>query len=405
MQPSVRPVSSGLLLNLCYSLAGLFGLAVLLAGPLASEAVADPSGGSQPRYGRLADGRAYRIDAQGLRLVDQMAELEVTVEELRREMRKLEGELVERDGIISRLKEGKTSADAAAAQPLPPARASNTEAPDCNELVSSLYLKTATLERELRETKQQLGEQAVKRSAAQPLDARCDYDSPANPLWAQVERLQQELMKGPTRENYVEQVAEADTLGREVQTLKESLTKQQQENERLAAELSAQGGLLSRLTAENDDLRAQAASRASLAREQPALDAEGAAPEQQAQPSTAAATDRIESASSAPEVAASEQSEPSAEPSSPTARNLQRKFHSELAAIQGLIMERKNLLDRSRGSHSPQPLVTANGTSLDRLREEIAALSWTSNSASIEDGLNEIKQLLKEDIAALRRVR
>src|SRR5690606_5305661 len=55
------------------------------------------------RFGRTADGRAYRIDAQGLRLVDQMAELEVTVDELRRQVIALENELETKNRKIERL--------------------------------------------------------------------------------------------------------------------------------------------------------------------------------------------------------------------------------------------------------------------------------------------------------------
>lgn len=50
--------------------------------------------------GRLADGRAYRIDEQGYRLIDQLAEYEVKVEELRRQVITLEDELIEKNKQI-----------------------------------------------------------------------------------------------------------------------------------------------------------------------------------------------------------------------------------------------------------------------------------------------------------------
>jgi hypothetical protein len=47
----------------------------------------------QKRYGRDAQGQAYRVNEDGFRLFDQMAELEVTIDELRRQVVALENEL------------------------------------------------------------------------------------------------------------------------------------------------------------------------------------------------------------------------------------------------------------------------------------------------------------------------
>lgn len=53
------------------------------------------------KAGRLTDGRAYRIDAEGNQLIDHIAELEVTIDGLERQVRVLEDELDERArGIV-----------------------------------------------------------------------------------------------------------------------------------------------------------------------------------------------------------------------------------------------------------------------------------------------------------------
>ena len=56
----------------------------------------------EAKRGRLSDGRAFRTDAEGVQLVDYIAELEVNVEELSRKINGLESELEEKDRLIER---------------------------------------------------------------------------------------------------------------------------------------------------------------------------------------------------------------------------------------------------------------------------------------------------------------
>jgi len=55
------------------------------------------------KLGRLPDGRAFRTDSQGNQLVDYIAELEINVEALTRQVRGLEDENQQKQGIIQRL--------------------------------------------------------------------------------------------------------------------------------------------------------------------------------------------------------------------------------------------------------------------------------------------------------------
>lgn len=59
---------------------------------------------AESRLGRLPDGRAYRVADDGVEMVDHLAELELTVEELKTRMHGLEYELEEKTNIISALK-------------------------------------------------------------------------------------------------------------------------------------------------------------------------------------------------------------------------------------------------------------------------------------------------------------
>lgn len=56
------------------------------------------------RTGRLRDGRAYRIDEKGYKLVDQLAEYEVKLRELKTQLYALEDELKEKNSLISSYK-------------------------------------------------------------------------------------------------------------------------------------------------------------------------------------------------------------------------------------------------------------------------------------------------------------
>ncbi len=53
--------------------------------------------------GRLADGRAYRTDSQGIQLVDQVAELQVTVDTLKRQLEASENEVALKSSLIAEM--------------------------------------------------------------------------------------------------------------------------------------------------------------------------------------------------------------------------------------------------------------------------------------------------------------
>jgi chromosome segregation ATPase len=59
---------------------------------------------AEPAKGRLPDGRAYRTDEQGMELVDYIAELEVTIEEQKRQIHGLQYEVEEKEDVIEALK-------------------------------------------------------------------------------------------------------------------------------------------------------------------------------------------------------------------------------------------------------------------------------------------------------------
>ncbi|MBX7143628.1 MAG: hypothetical protein K1X79_04185 [Oligoflexia bacterium] len=82
-----------------------------------------------PARGRLADGRAFRTDAQGNQLVDYIAELELSVEQLKRRVNGLEFELSEKQAVIDRSSAGKGEAKVVAERDLLKGKELKPEAP------------------------------------------------------------------------------------------------------------------------------------------------------------------------------------------------------------------------------------------------------------------------------------
>ncbi|MCO6429308.1 MAG: hypothetical protein J5J00_00480 [Deltaproteobacteria bacterium] len=78
-------------LNLCFGI-----IAALLFQLPAARAEDDARG-------RLPDGRAYRTDEDGVQLVDYVAELELTIESLQRQVQGLESEARERQAVMASL--------------------------------------------------------------------------------------------------------------------------------------------------------------------------------------------------------------------------------------------------------------------------------------------------------------
>ena len=87
----------------------LFVFAVLAMFVVHSTAAADPA---KTGTGRLSDGRAYRMDPNGYRIIDELAELEVTVSELERQNNALEDEADDKQKVIEQLRQGKCAAAA-----------------------------------------------------------------------------------------------------------------------------------------------------------------------------------------------------------------------------------------------------------------------------------------------------
>lgn len=317
--------------------------------------------------GRLPDGRAYRLDGQGMRLIDQMAELEVTVDDLKRQVIALENELEEKNRQLERVSGGKALGKTSVEEtnltspPRSKVTANLKEPPDCNELVSSLYLKVSQLESQLKAT----ASLAQSPQVSPVLNSKdCDYDSPENPLWGQVTRLQTELMKNPSPEQLLREKQRSEELETKLADLSQRL--EEVEKEKSAIEKS----------------KSQSLAKMSPEVSKNTVGEKKSSKQLESEPSKAS-TSEIASA--------------------------KKEFAQSIKVVQDKILKRKDLFDSlaKRGSSvrvQLQPLAAKNGTSLDALRRQIASLQTEQQIEQTRKALKEIDSLLDDDIAVLSRL-
>ncbi|MCB0310241.1 MAG: hypothetical protein KDD42_03335 [Bdellovibrionales bacterium] len=112
--------------------------------------------------GRLADGRAFRTDAQGNQLVDYIAELELSVEALNRRVAGLEDEVAEKDRAIDRLHRGESLNHDLSVRDLLTndntdkiKRAATTSSVNCQDTLEELNRSLASARAELKKNAQE----------------------------------------------------------------------------------------------------------------------------------------------------------------------------------------------------------------------------------------------------------
>ena len=343
--------------------------AALFCGVLLSAESGVADSGTVKR-GRSADGRAYRVDATGVRMTDYIAELEVTVDDLKRQLVAAEDELAAKS-----LKSSATSPSGSVQETnlaSSPPRAA-TILPPAAQLHGQCERDSMTLRSEIQRLQTELASRTTTRSApAQAVGAKCDYNSPENPLWEQVNRLQTALMAGPTKESFVESEKRSVELEQEVQNLRSELSEKVDSVKQSESTIS--------------DLQARIAS----------------AEAQAAKASTDAAAIPTRAALASPPTRARADLDPL------QVRSAGEEFRAQLSRLQSLISERKNLLDASKNrkgvSVSIQPLVARSGSSLDSLRGEVSRLSTASDIEAIRAGLGDVERVLQEDVSVLKRL-
>ena len=321
--------------------------------------------------GRLEDGRAYRVGSDGFRLVDEIAELQVSNDDLRKQVATLGAEL-------DRHEDGPTKC------PVPPLPSAKGPTPSCDELVSSLYLRISRLENQLE----------PENGSALPAATLCNFDSQKNPYKTEVRGLESQLSKSRQ---------EIERLSEELLTRNEEIS----DKERQIAALDAR--VLN--TASKPQVAPScdyAAVKNPYIAKIKTLEAELAALEDRGDSRLASANTRARLAPKGKPVALGVKVVDRSGDSADSIDGIQSQLRVRLSQIDKLIGKRKSLYDKIKSkqrmmSLQLQRLETKRGMSLDSIRRQVNRVKHQSQVAGINSGINQIERLLEEDIAVLNR--
>lgn len=387
---------------------------------------------AKPKAGRLASGKAYRVDADGFQLVDELAELEVANHDLQRQLKALENELVEKNRQIEDIRKGKNieKVSAVSESDLLKSAAPRAQAIPAAKVVSpsreiELTREIEKLQRQIKsievanwniEAEKQAAQSLMEQVAKQQVEIKSKNDQIAN---LQSKIIDQQAA-GVLKEQIAKQQVELQSKNDQLALLQSKLNDQQvqlSKSSGVAQELDQQRNVTAKVSQELDALRKQLRDYAAMEKaykEEQAKFASLAADHQKVMEQYAGKKSASEKQLAAvkPEAAVSYQRAslaPAPTASSPIQAVDSKNISNQLAMIQNLISNRKHLLDshKARGggvSVTVQPLVAKNGQSLDQLRSLAARLGSQEEAIAVSKSIAEISAKLNEDIALLTRL-
>lgn len=397
------------------------------------------------QIGRLRDGRAYRIDAGGMQLVDHIAELEVHVDDLTKQLHALEDELKEKQETIQELTNGKEIPKRHIAEVSlldnkgsrqQGARETNTSemknkseertfmaaarAPlNCESISAPLRSEISRLEKDLEKARQDIVTQSHR---VETLNR--EHELKESFLEEQIARLQRILAEAPTKESFAQEVRLRSVqeekyarLGQDLSAREITLRNLQDELATTKSTLlqvqSGEKNTLARLSEELSKTKAeltkaQTEKESALAAVNEELNQIQLAQKQKTNAAPEQRTRLVPSREVTPVVTLYREEKEEASHNQ-TLLKTKAGLGTQLSHIQQLIMERKNLLDGQRSSKKSisvkvQPLVTPSGMSLDTLRLEVANFNAHTDLSFLQKELRQIERILIEDTQLLRRL-
>lgn len=360
--------------------------------------------------GRLTDGRAFRTDAQGMQLVDYIAELEVTIDELKRRVHGLQYEVEEKEDIISALKRNGGTTPSIVEKDLLTQKAANEilavplikqqcPAPepcpdsfkrgggDCSQAVSSAKKEVALLTKEREQLQKTLTARNEMLSSYKKLVAKNSQHADS-----QVPLLQSQLLQ---------KEEESQTLLASLGKVRAELEATKEKNKQVVSKLDAlrdgcqvyqeeMGLLNAKLTDENTELREQFA---------------------ELQKELATSKENLVEAKSA-----AEKEKNTTERASLSTRSLEQlsTARSELQTLfnrtRGMVYERDKrykLLMQSSGRSlrvEMSSLRSERGMTLKAISEKIRSVPSLTAASALRRDLLDIQRLVKTDIKLIGRM-
>ena len=335
-------------------------------------AYAEPAKGT---VGRYPDGRAYRIDNQGYQLSDQLAELEMTIREQENQILSCESQL-----------RGKSSKATNAAS-------TSVSEESCRAFTAPLTKQIAALSTELRDKVSGISSGADKVANLQAELKRNEELSSAR-----IASLESELAKTKSLLSSAPKSSQLSALAEESLELRRKLLLKSQEATSTAASLDGQ---VKRSQEEKSYLneqivRLQQELQEKQKREKELLSGIDTLSAQLGK------TSQVSRAMLSAEI-------PEAERQVDFGPGDKKNFQQQLGEIQKLVIVRKDIFDSVRSSRKGisvqmQQLRTADGISLDQLRQLAAQEIDGATAARVTSGLSEIKMILESDIAVMNRI-
>ena len=366
--------------------------------------------------GRLPDGRAYRLDSEGNRVVDYIADLEINVDGLNRQVTGLEDELQQKMVLIQDLQLGGGCKQELHERDL---IAKKVEAPkaDCSQEIS---VTRSELSSQFELRKQELENQRMREIAS--LNERlASVQAETSRLSSHNQQLEAKLSSVQTDAEDIKPLLLANR--NDAETARQELEKEKVARSNLAAQLGQVQEELSAtkasLSARDDayellNTRFAAAQKKmeSISEARASLDLSVANPTS-ANESTAANENEKPEARAATQVAArSDNANVSLSSTRDRAmESLKESVTGDMNRVQGLIASRDKLVKeykdakKARVDFMPAAALSSSNESISDLRSRLDSVNSMRQLSEITGSVRQIEQRMQSDIALISRLK
>lgn len=392
---------------------------------ISTDSFADPEVG----VGRLADGRAYRTDAEGNQLVDYIAELELSIEGLNRRINSLDLELRDKNSQLNRVQSSSNQTTIKERDLLKVKQAACPPAPayDCSENVAA---STSELNQYIDQLKKDLSQANLQNASlvkeknkinmCPPADCSLQVASETSELKESIQKLKTEIKLSADKNTKLENIlaTKAEDFDDQLQTIKADL---EQKNQRLSElskiidaknkELETAESKFQVVSARAESAQAQVVRLSNLQMARNDLDQK-----EQAESSRA----NIQSASTSSLSRNADIDVFTGRTSLNAARrravdSVQSNIRAELFKFNQLLEERQALYKKYKSQNSSQsssmkggllkiglsPLVSLNGNSLEKIKALVEQANTVGELSQLQRELTQVKAKVNEDITLL----
>lgn len=366
---------------------------------------------SAQEVGLAKDGRAYRKSADGFKIKDHIAELEVEIDGLKRQVYSLEDELKEKNQTINKLTGGKGApkptlkeSTLVSGQNVRPAVASSTNS--CSALQAKVNMLELTLKRVNRVGATEVAFEAERNNIQRCQNELSQTKQSLASMSSQVDRLQGALMDGPSEKTLEKERELSVQLEKQLAKVRSELTNAERNKE------SALGGLNSKIAKLQAEIDAEKQRSMALESEAEQAKSQVASLQKQLAGSSSSRTETMAKRASLTPQRGIQRATKKSKKNVVTQASVSKSkamLNEQLRAVQSLIIKRKDRLDVLKKRNKSvgikiQSLKTKQGRSLDSIRVEVRRLSDPGEQFQLASEIEQIKKLLEQDIALLTRL-